>query len=130
MFEFIEVEKIEDSAHVKRILEYYQKLGFKTATDDFGEGYSGLNLLADFQTDIVKFDMALVRGIDKDPKRQIIVTHCLNMFRDLNVIPLAEGVETLEEYTWFKNAGVELMQGYFFAKPGFQSLPDVDFDCI
>ncbi len=71
--------------------------------------------------------MALIRDIDKDAKRQTIVTHCLNMFRDLGVITLAEGIETLEEYTWLKNAGIELMQGYLFAKPGFESLPDVNF---
>lgn len=128
MFEFTEVEKIEDSAHIKRVVEYYQSLGFTTATDDFGSGYSGLNLLADFQTDIIKLDMELIRNIDSDKVRQAIVTHCLNMFRDLNITPLAEGIETLQEYTWLKAAGIELMQGYLFAKPGFESLPTIDFN--
>ncbi len=127
MFEFTEVEKIEDTAHIKRVVDYYQSLGFKTATDDFGAGYSGLNLLADFQTDIIKLDMALIRDISNDKKRQLIVTHCLNMFRDLNIIALAEGIETVEEYTWLKNAGVELMQGYLFAKPSFENLPEVTY---
>ncbi|KPH63212.1 EAL domain-containing protein [Pseudoalteromonas porphyrae] len=127
MFEFTEVEKIEDTNHVKRVVEYYQSLGFKTATDDFGAGYSGINLLADFQTDIVKLDMGLIRGIDKDHKRQIVVRHCLNMLTELNILVLAEGIETIEEYQWLSNAGVELMQGYFFAKPGFESLPSVSF---
>lgn len=127
MFEFTEVEKIEDSEYVKRIVDYYQSLGFKTATDDFGSGYAGLNLLADFQPNIIKLDMELIRNIHSDPARQSIVTHCLNMFKDLNITPLAEGIETLEEYTWLKNAGIELMQGYLFAKPGFESLPEVNF---
>jgi EAL domain-containing protein (putative c-di-GMP-specific phosphodiesterase class I) len=126
MFEFTEVEKIEDSAHVKRIVSYYNSLGFKTAIDDFGSGYSGLNLLADFQTDIVKLDMGLVRNVGSDKVRQSILTHCLNMLDDLNITALAEGIETSEEYSWLKNAGVELMQGYYFAKPGFESLPSVD----
>ena len=127
MFEFTEVEKIEDSSHVERVVSYYQELGFKTATDDFGSGYSGLNLLADFQTDIIKLDMALIRDIDKDTKRQTIVHNCLNMFKELNVMALAEGIETVEEYHWLKNAGIDLMQGYLFAKPGFECLPDVNF---
>ncbi|MBE3669017.1 diguanylate phosphodiesterase [Vibrio navarrensis] len=127
MFEFTEVEKIEDSQHVERIVSYYQSLGFKTAIDDFGSGYSGLSLLADFQTNIVKLDMGLIRDIDRDTTRQSIVTHCLAMFRDLNITPLAEGVENESEYRWLKEAGVALMQGYFFAKPGFESLPSVDF---
>lgn len=130
MFEFTEVEKIEDSNHIKRIVEYYQSLGFKTATDDFGSGYSGLNLLADFQTDIVKLDMALIRDIHTDKVRQSIITHCLNIFRDLNITPLAEGIETVDEYRWLQDAGVELMQGYLLAKPGFESLPDVNFQSI
>ena len=127
MFEFTEVEKIEDSSHVERVVSYYQELGFKTATDDFGSGYSGLNLLADFQTDIIKLDMALIRDIDKDTKRQTIVRNCLNMFKELNVMALAEGIETVDEYHWLKNAGIDLMQGYLFAKPGFECLPDVNF---
>ena len=127
MFEFTEVEKIEDSSHVERVVNYYQELGFKTATDDFGSGYSGLNLLADFQTDIIKLDMALIRDIDKDTKRQTIVRNCLNMFKELNIMALAEGIETVEEYHWLKNAGIELMQGYLFAKPGFECLPYVNF---
>jgi EAL domain-containing protein (putative c-di-GMP-specific phosphodiesterase class I) len=130
MFEFTEVEKIEDTTHIKRVVDYYQSLGFKTATDDFGAGYSGLNLLADFQTDIIKLDMALIRNINNDKKRPLIVTHSLNMFRDLNITPLAEGIETLQEYTWLKNAGVELMQGYLFAKPSFENLPKVNFEDI
>ncbi|MDE1222513.1 EAL domain-containing protein [Vibrio aestuarianus] len=127
MFEFTEVEKIEDSSHVKRVVEYYQTLGFKTATDDFGSGYSGLNLLADFQTDIIKLDMGLVRDIHQDKTRQSIVKHCLAIFSDLNITPLAEGIEKREEFVWLMEAGVDLMQGYFFAKPGFESLPEVTF---
>lgn len=127
MFEFTEVEKIEDSSHVKRVVEYYQTLGFKTATDDFGSGYSGLNLLADFQTDIIKLDMGLVRDIHQDKTRQSIVKHCLAIFSDLNITPLAEGIEKREEFIWLMEAGVDLMQGYFFAKPGFESLPEVTF---
>ncbi len=130
MFEFTEVEKIEDSNHIKKIVNYYQALGFKTATDDFGSGFSGLNLLADFQTDIVKLDMGLIRNIHLNTTRQIIVTHCLNMMLELNITVLAEGIETIEEYLWLKNAGIELMQGYFFAKPGFECLPQIDFEAL
>jgi EAL domain-containing protein (putative c-di-GMP-specific phosphodiesterase class I) len=127
MFEFTEVEKVRDNIHIKNIVEYYKNLGFKTAVDDFGSGYSGLNLLAGFQTDIVKLDMDLIRNIDKDPVRQIIVKNCLNMFQELNISPLAEGVETREEMLFLRDMGVDFMQGYFFAKPGFESLPEVDF---
>ncbi|WP_320166151.1 EAL domain-containing protein [Methylophaga sp.] len=126
MFEFTEVEKIDDTEHVKRIVDYYQSLGFKTAVDDFGSGYSGLNLLADFQTDIIKLDMALIRHIDSNKVRQAIIKNCITMFDELNITTLAEGIETYEEYAWLRDAGIELMQGYYFAKPGFESLPEID----
>ena len=126
MFEFTEVEKIDDTEHVKRIVDYYQSLGFKTAVDDFGSGYSGLNLLADFQTDIIKLDMALIRNIDSNKVRQAIIKNCITMFDELNITTLAEGIETYEEYAWLRDAGIELMQGYYFAKPGFESLPEID----
>ena len=127
MFEFTEVEKIEDSDFVKKIVEYYRKSGFKTAIDDFGSGYAGLGLLADFQTNIVKFDMELIRNIDRDSSRQFIIKNCLNLFADLNITPLAERIETVGEMKWLKTAGIELMQGYLFAKPGFECLPPVNF---
>ena len=127
MFEFTEVEKVEDSDFIKSIIEYYNKIGFTTAIDDFGSGYAGLGLLADFQTNIVKLDMELIRNIDTDHVRQSIVKNCLNMFRDLNITPLAEGIETMEEFICLRDFGFELMQGYLFAKPAFESLPLVDF---
>ncbi len=130
MFEFTEVEKIEDSAHVKRVVEYYNALGFKTAIDDFGAGYAGLGLLADFQTNIVKIDMALIRHIDQDKARQAIVRHSINMLLELGIQPLAEGIETVQEKDWLQAAGVQLMQGYYFAKPGFETLPTVDFTAL
>jgi len=130
MFEFTEVEKIDDTDIVKNIIEYYKILGFKTAIDDFGSGYAGLGLLADLQTNIVKFDMNLIRNIDRDKPRQHIVKNCLNLLSDLNIVPLAEGIETIEELTWLRNTGVELMQGYLFAKPGFECLPKVNFNKI
>jgi EAL domain-containing protein (putative c-di-GMP-specific phosphodiesterase class I) len=127
MFEFTEVEKIEDVDFIKNIVEYYKKIGFTTAIDDFGSGYAGLGLLADFQTNIIKLDMELIRNIDKDKARYSIVKNCLNIFHDLNITPLAEGIETIEEFICLRDLGIELMQGYLFAKPGFESLPKVNF---
>lgn len=127
IFEFTETEKMEDTAFVQRILEFYRSQGFTTAIDDFGSGYSGLELLCDFQTKIVKIDMVLIRDIDHDKNRQIILRNILNMFREFNVIPLAEGIENNQEKEWLQQAGIQLMQGFYFAKPGFESLPEVTF---
>ena len=127
MFEFTEVEQVQDNRHIRGIVDHYQALGFKTAIDDFGAGYSGLSLLADFRPDIIKLDMHLLRGIDQDPIRQAIVRHCLALFTELQITPLAEGVETRDEMACLREMGVSLMQGYLFARPGFETLPEVDF---
>ncbi|MGD8175406.1 EAL domain-containing protein [Marinimicrobium sp. ARAG 43.8] len=127
MFEFTEAEQVKDNLFLKEIVEHYKMQGFTTAIDDFGSGYAGLGLLADFQTSIIKLDMGLIRNIDSHKARQAIIHNCLNLFRDLNIVPLAEGIETEEEMRWLRDAGVELMQGYLFAKPGFECLPEVAF---
>lgn len=126
IFEITESERIEDYDHLKAIVQYYQQSGFKTAIDDFGAGYSGLNMLADMQTDIVKLDMALVRHIDTDKIRQTIIRGILQVCSDLNIRVIAEGVETLEELNTLKAMGIGLFQGFYFARPAFQSVADID----
>ncbi|MGL4757223.1 MAG: EAL domain-containing protein, partial [Aeromonadaceae bacterium] len=78
----------------------------------------------------VKLDMELIRNIDRDPVRQVIVKNCIAMFNELRIMPLAEGVETREEMLFLRDCGVDLMQGYYFAHPGFESLPEVDFSVL
>lgn len=102
MFELTQIEKISDSGHIKRFVEYYRTQGFKTATGDFGSGYSGLNSLADFQTDIIKFDMGLVRGIHINKGRQVILRHCVSLCHKLQSTTLAGGVETSESLSGYK----------------------------
>ncbi len=123
IFEFTEDEKL-DTNHLLNILRTYRSMGFKTAIDDFGSGYAGLNLLSKFQPDIVKLDMELIRGIDRDSVKQRMVTHTLAMLNDLGVQPLCEGVETREELDMLRDLGVRLIQGYLLAKPAFESLVD------
>ncbi len=72
IFETAESEQVRDEAHLTRIFRDYRERGFLTAMDDFGAGYAGLKLLANFQPDLIKLDMALIRDIDRDPARQAI----------------------------------------------------------
>ena len=126
IFEVTEQEQVLDIEHLLRILYAYRKQGFKTAIDDFGSGYAGLNLLADFQPDLLKLDMELIRGIDQDSVRQVLVDGTLQMCRRLGVEVIAEGVETREELAVLKGMGIQLFQGYLLARPGFESLPEVN----
>ena len=130
LFEVTEGEKVTDHDHLKSILGEYTRRGFKTAIDDFGAGYSGLNLLAEFQPDIIKLDMALLRGIDSDPVRQAIVRGILGVCQALNIEVIAEGVETVAELTFLRGIGVYLFQGYLLARPAYEQIPDVDWSKV
>ncbi|CAM2157456.1 EAL domain-containing protein [Paraburkholderia tropica] len=126
IFETVEGEYLADRTHLVQIFKAYKEYGFLTAIDDFGAGYSGLALLVDFQPDIIKLDMGLLRGIDTDLVRQRIVRSVISMCHDLGVRVVAEGIETKGERDFFIAHGVSLMQGYFFAKPAFKSIPIID----
>lgn len=126
IFEVTEQEQVLDIDHLLGILKAYRKQGFKTAIDDFGSGYAGFNLLADFQPDLLKLDMDLIRGVDSDGVRQVLVEGTVQMCRKLGIEVIAEGVETREELVTLQGMGIELFQGYLLARPGFESLPDVN----
>ena len=128
IFEFTENEIIRDTEHVKDIVRAYKSYGFLTALDDFGAGYAGLGLLANFQPDIVKLDMDLIRNIDADRARRSIVRAIVTMAKDLGITLIAEGVETVGEYDALRDLGIDLLQGYVIARPGFMSLPAPTLD--
>lgn len=125
IFEVTETEKVVDAAMLAKTFQEYRKLGIKTAIDDFGAGYAGLNLLARFQPDIVKIDIDLVRDVDANQIKQIIVENIVNLCRKLGIVPLAEGVETLGERDFLSSVGIDLMQGFLFARPAFRALSPV-----
>ena len=128
MFEVTEGEQVVDPDHLKSIFAEYERQGFTTAIDDFGSGYSGLNLLAMFQPGVLKIDMALTRDIDKNPTKQAIVEGIVLVANRLNIVVIAEGVETREESVAILGLGIELMQGYLFARPAIGELPSGRFD--
>jgi len=126
IFEATEGEAVNDGKRLAEILREYKRMGFLTAIDDFGAGYAGLNLLADFQPDIIKIDMELVRRIDSSRSRQAIARGVLRIGAELGIQVLAEGVETAAERDFFHHEGVTLMQGYLFSRPAFQAVGEVD----
>lgn len=130
MFEFTENEDLHDPAHLQKIITEYRKHGFITAIDDFGAGYSGLSLLADFQPDLIKLDMKLIRDVDSCHARQTIVSAMIFAARELNIAILAEGIETEREFETLRAGGVHLFQGYYFAKPAFEALPPIGDDAL
>lgn len=126
VFETVEGERVEDSRWLAQVLREYQHMGFQTAIDDFGAGFAGLNLLADFHPDIVKLDMDLIRGIDGSRTRQAIVRGVVLIAQQLDIRVIAEGIETRDEHACLKDLGVFLQQGYLFARPCFEALSMAD----
>jgi EAL domain-containing protein (putative c-di-GMP-specific phosphodiesterase class I) len=125
MFEFTENERMVDTKHVALIIAEYKRLGFITAIDDFGAGHAGLNLLADLQTDLIKIDMEIIRGVTDSAARQAIIAGILVMARALDITIIAEGIETEAELATLRDAGINLFQGFLFAKPALEDLPTV-----
>jgi len=126
IFEVTEGEHVSDRPHLINIFEEYKRFGFMTAIDDFGAGYAGLNLLADFQPHIVKIDMDLVRNINASKPKQAIVEGIVHTCLQLGIKVLAEGIETRAERDFLVASGVSLLQGYLFCKPAFQAIGQID----
>jgi EAL domain-containing protein (putative c-di-GMP-specific phosphodiesterase class I) len=122
IFEVNEAEPVGDRAHLKGIFAEYKRKGFKTAIDDFGAGYAGLSLLADFEPDLIKLDMALIRNIHQDRTRRAIIAGTIQTCRALGISVIAEGVEQDEEVTVLRDMGITLFQGYRFGRPVFEGL--------
>lgn len=127
IFEMTEHEKITDYKLLESIFAVYHANRFRHALDDFGAGHSGLGLLAQFPFDVVKIDMSVLRNLDTDTRRHRIVDGIVSLCRKLATTVVAEGVETQAECAALRALGITLFQGYLFAKPGFEMLPEVAF---
>ena len=129
IFELTEDEQLTSTSvdHLVSIIEAYQEMGFSTAIDDFGAGFSRYNVMMASPPDLLKLDMALIRDIDRQPNKQAVVAGIITMMTQLGGQIIAEGVETKEEYFWLRSQGINLYQGYLFAKPGFECLPEPVF---
>ena len=113
--EITESTMMSNSEEKMNLLKELRALGFIIEMDDFGSGYSSLNLLKDMPVDILKIDMQF---LSNDSKRaNIIIKNIVRLARDLKIVPLIEGVETQEQFDMLKAMGVLLFQGYYFNKP-------------
>jgi EAL domain-containing protein (putative c-di-GMP-specific phosphodiesterase class I) len=113
-----------DPAVGARQVARLRKLGYRIAVDDLGAGYSALGALATLEPEIVKLDMSLIRDLDRYPAKRRVVLAIAALCRDLGSRVVAEGVETEAERVACVDAGIDLLQGYLFAKPqrGFISI--------
>jgi EAL domain-containing protein (putative c-di-GMP-specific phosphodiesterase class I) len=116
-FEFTENQQVLDHGHLRAIIETYHHHGFQTALDDFGAGFAGLSMLANFQPDVLKLDRNLVSHIDESPARQAILAGIQLIADRLGLGLIAEGVERVAELRTLEGMGIRYFQGYLFARP-------------
>ena len=106
------------------VIEKLRDSGFEIEMDDFGAGYSSLNMLSSLPLDVLKMDMKFIRNLEKDAKNFRMIELVLDIAKFLGVPVVAEGVETEEQMKLLKDAQCELVQGYYFSRP----LPPEEFE--
>ncbi len=118
VLEITERSSLERVANLGARLKKLRGLGFQIAVDDLGAGYAGLSSFSQLEPEVVKLDMSLVRGIDASSRKRSVVRSMLELAgRELGMLVICEGVETLAERDTLTALGADLLQGYLFAKP-------------
>ena len=122
--EITETVVANGSVNVFEIITKLREYGFIVEMDDFGSGYSSLNLLKDLNFDVIKIDMQFLKDSERNMKAGLIINHIINMAEDLGMETLTEGVETAKQFEKLFAMGCKLYQGYYFSKP----VPLSDFE--
>lgn len=108
---------IENPDNIFKILSELKKIGISIAIDDFGKGYSSLNLLRSFSFDCIKIDMQFIQGIETSEKDRLIIMAIIDLAKNLGINVIAEGVETKKQLEFLKKNKCNQSQGYYFYKP-------------
>ncbi len=122
-FEITESAYAGNTDEILGRVAHIQEMGFKINMDDFGSGYSSLNLLKDAPIDIVKLDMGFLRGEDHTDRGKVIISSVVKMTRELGFDIIAEGVETKDQADTLASMGCSVIQGFYYARP----MPEDDF---
>jgi EAL domain-containing protein (putative c-di-GMP-specific phosphodiesterase class I) len=119
-FELTESVFYEETEGLLRIMSEIKEAGFRLSMDDFGSGYSSLNLLRRLPVDVLKLDKVFLQDCgdgDDEMRGKRIVMHVISMAKDLQMEVLAEGVETLNQKEFLQSARCDMIQGYYYARP-------------
>ncbi|WMI79831.1 EAL domain-containing protein [Anaerotignum sp. MB30-C6] len=115
--EITETAYTENSEQMVEVVSRLKKLGFLIEMDDFGSGYSSLNMLSELPIDVIKLDMRFVQNQDSSRNKRSIMSFVISLAKWMNLMVVAEGVETEEQVNLLKVLGCQRVQGYYFSKP-------------
>lgn len=127
IIEITEQEAVDNHKEFNKLINSVRANGMRLAIDDFGAGYAGLSLLADFQPHKLKIDRAIILGVASHGPRQAIVGAIIYVTLRLGIEVIAEGVDNEMDLRWLISAGITKFQGSYFAKPKFQGIPDISW---
>ena len=116
-FELTETAFLSDSARTFHVMKTLQEEGFITSIDDFGSGYSIMNMMADIPTDVIKLDCGFVQSCTKTGRGREFLGQLIQMTNKMGFTSLCEGIETAQELKMLREMGCELGQGYYFSRP-------------
>ncbi len=115
--EITETAYADNTSQMIQVVKELQEKGFKVEMDDFGKGYSSLNMLTTLPIDALKLDMGFIKDIVENDRELKLVEFIINIGKFLEVPVIAEGVEVKEQYQLLKEVGCDIIQGYYFSKP-------------
>jgi len=115
--EITETVAFESIEIISDVLKRLHEIGFKISMDDFGSGYSSLNMLKDLDVDVLKIDKAFFEKTSNSKKGRDIIESIIDMASRLGIETVAEGVETVEQVQLLQGNGCDVAQGYFYAMP-------------
>ncbi len=118
----IEIEITENAAYESldtliKVFDELKSYGFYISIDDFGSGYSSLNMLKDLQADVLKIDRVFLTESGNNIRANNIIAYVIQMARSLGMETICEGIETEEQISLLRNLGCDMAQGYYYAKP-------------
>ncbi len=124
LLEITESAYTEDSEQIVEKVRRLRGLGFRIEMDDFGSGYSSLNMLSTLPIDALKLDMQFIRNAFREKKDTRLLEAMIQLARSFELPTIAEGVETAEQVSTLKTMGCDIIQGYYFSRP----LPAAEFE--
>lgn len=117
VIELTEIHPADSLEQLRQALCHYRDMGFRIAIDDLGEGFSGLRLWSELQPDYVKIDKYFIQDIDTDAQKRQFVRSIHHIALNTGARVIAEGVETREEFAAVRRIGIDMIQGYYLARP-------------